>query len=799
MSRIALSGLMLSMLLMSISTLAINIQPVRAGGTIYIRADGSIDPPTANIITVDNVTYTFTDSNYDEVVVERGNIMVDGCGYTLQGSRSGNGFYVQNVNNVTIQNTNIKYFSQGVYLHSSSSNTVHRNNITNNDYGVFMYSSSLNVVSGNNILSNKLDGVRISSSSNNNVLSGNDIANNIWLGVALYKSSSNNTVSGNNIENNWEGGIWLSTLTSPSCTHNKISENNIHDNWGFGVRLEEASSLNTISKNNITNNPYSVVLHSSSNNLICHNNFIYNPAYSYASVNTWDDGYPNGGNYWSDYEERYPDAQELDGSGIWDTPYVIDSNNQDNYPLMEPWPRTPTHACYVYLDPKITYALPGESYVIAVKVADVEYLYSWQVRLDYNTDVLTYVNMTEGDFLRDQPEGTYHPPPRIEEEDGWIFFGWSTVGKYLGVSGSGTLATVEFVVDGVGESLLDIDHSMTKLFEILPPPVPPGEPPYREIPHTRENAVFINSIEPPTADFTLSPSLPARNQPVTFDASASSAAAPNVIDELHWDFGDGTTETYVRGVNLTYTTTHVYTTAGTYLVTLTVIDNATATELIEAMFGTTTMPDIWYELYSTQTASIEIVEIIHDIAIVWVVPSETVVTVGETVSISVTALNKGTGTETFVVTAYYGDSAIETKQVTDLEPEEEETLVFNWDTTGVEIGTYLIWAEAIVEEEGNPEDNTFIDGTVTLVAPPSIYELVETIESWHLHKGTEKSLIAKLKVAGHMLDMGKEDGAIRKLNAFIHRVQRLRGKTLTNEQADYLETEAQRIIDFISG
>jgi len=43
------------------------------------------------------------------------------------------------------------------------------------------------------------------------------------------------------------------------------------------------------------------------------------------------------GNYWSDYEEGYPDAEELAGSGVWNTPYVIDEYNQDNYPLVNPW------------------------------------------------------------------------------------------------------------------------------------------------------------------------------------------------------------------------------------------------------------------------------------------------------------------------------------------------------------------------------------------------------------------------------------------------------------------------------
>ncbi len=78
-------------------------------------------------------------------------------------------------------------------------------------------------------------------------------------------------------------------------------------------------------------------------------------------------------------------------------------------------------------------------------------------------------------------------------------------------------------------------------------------------------------------------------------------------------------------------------------------------------------------------------------------------------------------------------------------------------------------------------------------------ELIETIETWNLPKGTGNSLTAKLKVAIHMLDLGKEDGAIRKLTALITRVEVLREKTLANEQADELVLEAQRIIALING
>jgi hypothetical protein len=48
----------------------------------------------------------------------------------------------------------------------------------------------------------------------------------------------------------------------------------------------------------------------------------------------WDSG--KEGNYWSDYQTRYPDAKEKGTSGIGDTPYIIDENNTDHYPLMSP-------------------------------------------------------------------------------------------------------------------------------------------------------------------------------------------------------------------------------------------------------------------------------------------------------------------------------------------------------------------------------------------------------------------------------------------------------------------------------
>jgi len=133
-------GIMLTLLILSVFTFAFNVQPVKASGTIYIRANGSIDPLGAPISTIDNVTYTFTGNINDSIVIERSNITINGNGYTLQGSGSGTGFYWF-VSNVTIKNTNIKNFSYGVYIRSSSFNTVSGNTITNNGHGVHLYLS----------------------------------------------------------------------------------------------------------------------------------------------------------------------------------------------------------------------------------------------------------------------------------------------------------------------------------------------------------------------------------------------------------------------------------------------------------------------------------------------------------------------------------------------------------------------------------------------------------------------------------------------------------------------------------
>ncbi|MEM3628627.1 MAG: NosD domain-containing protein [Candidatus Bathyarchaeia archaeon] len=314
--------------------------PFIVTGPIYVRADGSIDPPDAPISTVDNVTYVLTNnimSSADGIVVERGNIIVDGAGCLLKGLKWGHGLKLVNVRGVIVKNVNIEGFWCGIGFYSSSNCTVFRNNIVDNGNGIHLWgTSNYNYIIGNNITGNG-NGIGLYNSPQCNVITGNIIDNNS-NGVYLGEHSDNNLIIGNNIMHNYYG----INLYDSSCD-NKIIGNNIAG-WGWNAITIEGSSVNNlIIGNNFTNHEYTIRLYSS-NNIIYHNNFLHYSTSHFAIgpgyKNIWDNGYPSGGNFWSDYtgvdEFSGPYQNETGSDGIGDTQYAINENNADKYPLMEP-------------------------------------------------------------------------------------------------------------------------------------------------------------------------------------------------------------------------------------------------------------------------------------------------------------------------------------------------------------------------------------------------------------------------------------------------------------------------------
>ncbi|MCW4055227.1 MAG: DUF1565 domain-containing protein, partial [Candidatus Bathyarchaeota archaeon] len=125
--------LVLALTLTAVLGASVNVQKVRAlYPTIYIKANGSIDPPAANITSADNVTYSFTANINAFIVVEKNDTVVDGGYFTVQGSGGGTGIDLGYTNNVTLQNVKVSNFSYGISLTECSHNTVTGNTVSNN-------------------------------------------------------------------------------------------------------------------------------------------------------------------------------------------------------------------------------------------------------------------------------------------------------------------------------------------------------------------------------------------------------------------------------------------------------------------------------------------------------------------------------------------------------------------------------------------------------------------------------------------------------------------------------------------
>jgi hypothetical protein len=110
--------------------------------------------------------------------------------------------------------------------------------------------------------------------------------------------------------------------------------------------------------------------------------------------------------------------------------------------------------------------------------------------------------------------------------------------------------------------------------------------------------------------------------------------------------------------------------------------------------------------------------ITRHVVVIAVVPSNTIVTSGESLNITVTVKNMGNETESFNVIAYYDNMPIGKEFATGLKPLTQTSLVFDWNTSSIPAAVYVIKAVADkVEGEIEVEGKIFVDGTVTILPP----------------------------------------------------------------------------------
>ncbi len=187
---------------------------------------------------------------------------------------------------------------------NSNYNTISDCNISlNNNYGIYLY------------------GVP---EINNNIIENNIFMDNRYGIFSFYAKT--NTISENLFKSNFEYGIYLDA----SSNDNTVSDNTFTDN-NYAIRIK-GSTINTVVKNQIINNMHGLYYCCGAKSNLAYNNIFINNsnwnANDYLS-NTWDNG--KIGNYWDDYN-----GVDNDGDGIGDTPYDINLEKADMFPLMQP-------------------------------------------------------------------------------------------------------------------------------------------------------------------------------------------------------------------------------------------------------------------------------------------------------------------------------------------------------------------------------------------------------------------------------------------------------------------------------
>ncbi len=277
-------------------------------GLSYITIQRAINAPETldgHIISISSGTY------YEHLLVNKSLSLFGGSNTTIDGYNSGTCIKVVadnvNIGNLSLRNSGVG--NCGILTEGSTGSNVSQNNMTNNYYGIRLITSN-NSVFCKNIFSSNEYGISFSASSDNNTLADNNISNNTF-GVHL-ENSGNNMLSGNSVSDNSYG------MMINGSGDNNLTSNSVLDNT-LGIHLN------------------------SSNNRIYHNIFIDNDMQANATEaygNAWDDGYPSGGNYWSEFTDvdyyNGPHQNETDGDGIWDHEYAISIGNIDNYPVLSP-------------------------------------------------------------------------------------------------------------------------------------------------------------------------------------------------------------------------------------------------------------------------------------------------------------------------------------------------------------------------------------------------------------------------------------------------------------------------------
>jgi len=311
--------------------------------------------------------------------------------YVHQGLPVDEGISLRLVSNGLVENTVTSKDYFGIVVSSSTNVTVTGNTVSsNNPYGIYLYQTTKSLVDANDVSSNNV-GIFLFSA-NSTIVSNNNVHDSSVIGVDTY-TTRNDTFVANNVSSNGWIGLRLLYSDYDLVYHNNFFSNGQNPppyNQG-GIQISD-SPLSTSST--------------------------YNPPQN--TTNSWDEGYPTGGNYYSDgihLDACSGPAQNICyySDGINDGPYLVRSEYvynyqgyfyyiaRDRYPLERPYSTTTIMPSFTISSATSPTLSPDSSSTFTVRLVSLNN-YAGPITISATTDApnctispsLTNINVPPG-------------------------------------------------------------------------------------------------------------------------------------------------------------------------------------------------------------------------------------------------------------------------------------------------------------------------------------------------------------------------------------------------------------------